>query len=50
MNKYKMIAHVTIFSIALMSVIFGTVTSNTWQVIAGFWMMMYVVEKTERTL
>lgn len=45
MNKLKTISTYFIFVMAIFIMVFGLWVNDTWEVLAGFWMMMYVTER-----
>lgn len=46
--KYKSILHGFLFTTAGIIVTIGIFIPNTWQIMAGYWMMMYVIEKIDK--
>lgn len=48
MNKWRNIFYGIIFTVSAISMMLGIFTENTWQFLAGFWMMMYIMDRLDK--
>jgi len=47
MSKIKTISIWFIFISSLFTMVLGLFANDTWEVLAGFWMMMYLTERVD---
>lgn len=48
MSKLKTISTYFIFTMSILIMLTGIWTNDTWQVLAGVWMMMYICERGDK--